>query len=132
MLFCSFFSRRLLLVPVKRRDAKTLIPIIQKFTAPGTVVFSDGWAAYLSTNDAGVEHFSVIHKDGFQETYKNTRTGEIRSVNTQKCGGAWSIARQHFYRMRGCHQSTFVGWTKQHDISRPERNRKTSISIASP
>ena len=33
---------------VERRDAKTLIPLIQKWILPGTIIYSDCWKAYSS------------------------------------------------------------------------------------
>uniref|UniRef100_A0A914Y5T1 ISXO2-like transposase domain-containing protein n=1 Tax=Panagrolaimus superbus TaxID=310955 RepID=A0A914Y5T1_9BILA len=39
-------SGRAFIVPVKRRNRETLIPLIQKHIAPGTVIHSDCWAAY--------------------------------------------------------------------------------------
>ena len=36
---------------VARRDAATLLPIINAHTAPGTIVHSDEWAAYRSVQN---------------------------------------------------------------------------------
>ena len=66
MMLMSIF--RLYLIPVTRRDAQTLIPIIKTLVALGSMIFTDGWGAYLDLNNTGYHHFTVIHKHGYKET----------------------------------------------------------------
>lgn len=89
-------SNRLILYPVDRRDAATLIPIIQKHVRLGATVYSDNWAAYSSLNELGYEHFSVTHKTTFKQSYKNAATGEVVHCNTNTIEGSWKIAKDHF------------------------------------
>jgi len=59
------------LIPVKRRDAETLLPILARHIAEGTTIISDGWAAYggiqkikeLQTGCQAYSHFTVIHSE---------------------------------------------------------------------
>ena len=46
-------SRKCFLVAVKRRDEETLLPIIQKLIAPGTIIVSDSWKAYCNLEKHG-------------------------------------------------------------------------------
>ena len=39
-------QRRRFLVPVDRRDAATLLPVLQEYVLPGTTAVSDCWRAY--------------------------------------------------------------------------------------
>ena len=41
------------MVPVDRRDASTLLPIILKYIAPGTTIISDLWAEYNTIGTLG-------------------------------------------------------------------------------
>lgn len=41
-------SNKIIMYPVDKRDAQTLIPLIEKHVAPGSCIFSNSWAA-LST-----------------------------------------------------------------------------------
>ncbi|ESO00505.1 hypothetical protein HELRODRAFT_83198, partial [Helobdella robusta] len=50
------------LVEVNKRDAATLLPLIQRHVLPGTTVWTDLWAAYNSiTAVTGLAHQTVNH-----------------------------------------------------------------------
>ena len=49
------------MVPVDRRDAATLLPIIQQFILPGTTIVSDLWGAYNTVGNLGYAHLTVNH-----------------------------------------------------------------------
>lgn len=50
-----------------RRDRGTLLPLIEKYIRPGSVIISDQWGAYNSIKDLGVgyTHFTVNHSENF-------------------------------------------------------------------
>jgi len=52
---------RLKLFPVDRRDAETLLPLIQSHVEKGSTVMTDGWAAYSDLTALGYTHY-VIHR----------------------------------------------------------------------
>ena len=62
---------RLILYPVERRDAATLIPIILKHVEQGSTIYSDAWGAYNDLNDLGFRHFTVVNKYHFKKEYKS-------------------------------------------------------------
>ncbi|GFR98775.1 hypothetical protein ElyMa_002777500 [Elysia marginata] len=80
-------SKRLFVVPLNgeygvRRDAAMLIPIIQKFIRPGSIIYSDSWLAYRQLSKLGYGHHAVNHKKHF------VKPGEPE-VNTQKVERLW-------------------------------------------
>ena len=58
-------SRKCFLVAVEKRDEATLLPIIQKWIAPGTIIVSDCWKAYCNLEKHGYEHRTVNHSVEF-------------------------------------------------------------------
>ena len=52
-------SRKCFLVAVERRDEETLLPIIQKWIASGTIIVSDCWKAYCNLEKHGYVHRTV-------------------------------------------------------------------------
>jgi transposase-like protein len=48
---------RTIIWPVANRSAETLLPIINKFVLPGTIIYSDGWAGYLQLEAMGYSNW---------------------------------------------------------------------------
>ena len=65
---------------VERRNAETLLPIIQRHILPGSIVYSDQWAAYNRVgNIAGIEHHTVNHSLHFVDPVTGVHTQNIES-----------------------------------------------------
>ena len=47
---------------ILKRDTATLVPLIQTYVAPGSLIFSDGWTAYLALKENGFLHGRIIHQ----------------------------------------------------------------------
>ena len=76
--------------PGKKRDAATLLPIINRWILPGSIVHTDEWSAYNGLTAAGFTHETVNHSIQFVEplsgTHTNTQEGLWYHV---KGGGQW-------------------------------------------
>lgn len=80
---------------VARRDAATLLPIIQRCLLPRTEVHTDDWAAYnrLATLPNVAAHHVVVHAYNFVDP----RT----SVHTQEAESAWAQLKLGRNRRKG-------------------------------
>ncbi|XP_068704779.1 uncharacterized protein [Montipora foliosa] len=80
---------------VERRDAGTLLPLIQRCILPGTEVHTDDWAAYrrLNTLPNVAAHRVVVHARYFVDP----RTG----VHTQEIESSWSNLKLGQKRRKG-------------------------------
>jgi len=81
-------SGRVVLVPVEKRDASTLVPIIKKWVLPGSKIISDMWGAYNSLNMEGYIHETVNHSKNF--------TDPITGANTNRIESTWRAAKDKF------------------------------------
>ena len=80
---------------VPRRDAATLLPIIQQHVLPGTTIWSDQWAAYNNVSSLpGVAGHGVVNHSLH---FVNPSTG----VNTQTVASYWNRVKTKFKRMKG-------------------------------
>jgi len=75
--------KRCFIVRVPDRSEKTLLPIIQKYIRPGSIIMSDCWKAYNNLQQAGFKHNTVYHTYNFVDPNTGAHTrdyGEIKSV----------------------------------------------------
>ena len=83
---------------VARRDAATLLPLIEDHVNQGTIIWSDSWAAYggISQLPSVQGHSTVNHSIEFATT---------AGVHTNHIESYWNRAKIKLKRMRGCHRS---------------------------
>ena len=88
------------LVEVEHRDAATLLPIIQQYVRPGSIVYSDEWSSYRSLNTAtGLVHNTVNHSLHFVDP----ATG----AHTQGVEGMWSCCKRMLREEKTMHSKLF-------------------------
>ena len=67
------------LVEVEHKDAATLLPIIQQFVRPGSIVYSDKWSSYRSLNTVtGLVHDTVNHSVHFVDPASGAHTQGVK------------------------------------------------------
>ena len=79
---------------VAKRDAATLLPIIQKVVRPDSIVYSEVWRAYRQIQPKlGLQHETVNHSVNFVDP----STG----VHTQSIESYWAKTKYKFKVMKG-------------------------------
>ena len=106
---------------VPDRSAATLQSIIQQYVAPGTIVWSDEWAAYDSVSSLPnvAQHDTVNHSIEFV----NPTTG----VHTQNVESYWNRQKTKLKRMKGVVFSEITGYLDE--FMWRERWGKTSRAV---
>ena len=88
---------------VDRRNAETLLPIIQRHILPGSIVYSDQWAAYNRVgNIAGLEHHTVNHTLHFVDP--------VTGVHTQNIESYWNRCKTKIKSMKGVRRHMLPGY----------------------
>ena len=99
-------EHKCLLIPVEKRDEKTLMKIILEHVDLNCEmrIVSDGWAAYRNLREAGYTHSVVIHKEEFvnKEGY---HTNSIESI--------WSQFKNWINSMHGLRNSTQIEYINE-------------------
>lgn len=88
---CS--TKQCFLVPVDRRDAETLLPVIIEYVLPGSIIVSDLWRAYSSLYQFGYTHYTVNHSLHFVDP--------ITRMNTNRVENLWMRAKMRNKREAG-------------------------------
>lgn len=79
-------ERRMFLIVVPDRSEKTLIEVLGKYIAKGSIIYSDLWKGYKNLEKyLTVSHLSVNHSQNF----KDPETG----VHTNSIEGSWSAIK---------------------------------------
>lgn len=100
--------------PGNRRDAATLLPLIEEWVEPGSIVVSDMWAAYggVANLPGGYQHATVNHSLHFVDP--------VTGTHTQNVEGQWSQVKRKFRVMNGTSTALFNSylleymWRKSH------------------
>ena len=71
------------MVEVEKRDAATLVPIIQEYIRPGTIMYSDELRAYSQVHTLGYEHRTVNHSRNFVDPITGAHTQGVVSMWSQ-------------------------------------------------
>ena len=68
--------------PVERRDAATLLTLIQCYILPGTIIVSDCWRAYggIGNLPEGYQHLTVNHSVNFVDPESGAHTNLIEQL----------------------------------------------------
>ena len=64
----------------EKRDAATLVPLIQQYVRPGSVIFSDEWRAYSSLQSLGYTHHTVNHSQNFVDPNTGAHTQTVERI----------------------------------------------------
>ena len=97
----KYNKQRIFMIPVHNRKAKTLIPIIKKWIAPGSIIHSDCWKAYSSLSKLGYTHVTVNHSKEFIDSSTAACTNATESD--------WRHAKVHMPAY-GTHIGDHVGY----------------------
>ena len=78
---------------VRRRNAATLLGIIQRQVQPGSILHTDQWAAYRQIQtQLGLNHRTVNHSLHFVDL--------VTGVHTQHAESNWSTAKEKFKKIK--------------------------------
>ena len=67
------------MIPVHNRKQNTLIPLIQKWIQPGSIIHSDCWKYYNKLSKLGYTHITVNHSKEFMNVSNAACTNSIES-----------------------------------------------------
>ena len=88
---------------VERRNAATLLPIIQQPIQPGTMVYSDEWRSYNRVgNIPGLDHLTVNYFLFFVDP--------VTGVHTQTIESYWNRVKTKLKTMKGVRRDMLPGY----------------------
>ena len=96
---------KIFMVPVEKRDKDTLLPIIQRFIAKGSVIISDCWKSYDCLKDHGYTHKTVNHSEHFKDPVTDACTNHIECewLHVKKNMAKYGTKHEHISSYLGAH-----------------------------
>ena len=118
----KYDKTKIFMVPVNNRKQSTLIPIIQKWIKPGTIIHSDCWKAYSKLNTLGYTHVTVNHSKEFMNRENAACTNAIESE--------WRHAKV-FMPNYGVHRGLHAGYLAEFMWHRMNTNKDKFLQLIS-
>uniref|UniRef100_A0A0L8IH82 ISXO2-like transposase domain-containing protein n=1 Tax=Octopus bimaculoides TaxID=37653 RepID=A0A0L8IH82_OCTBM len=88
-------------LPVEDRTAKTLLPIINEFISPGSIIYADKWKAYQSLSQNTLyKHLTVNHTINFVDPQTHCTTNHVESM--------WSSCKDKIKSTHGVNRNDLV------------------------
>ncbi|XP_005113250.1 uncharacterized protein LOC101852594 [Aplysia californica] len=117
-------TKECFLVPVQDRTQDTLVSLIKKHVAPGTIIYSDCFKSYECLEREGFRHLTVNHTENFVDPHTGAHTNTIestwwavkkslRSSHTQKQHFAAHLAEYIWHRQNADAKCKFVRFLKE-------------------
>ena len=107
-------TKRVLIEPVPRRDSETLLPLIQRAVAPGSLIVSDKWGAYNELSRLGYQHISVNHSENFVDPETGACTNRVEGM----WGRIKSWFRKNSFRSRRTFEDHLREWGFRENLGR--------------
>jgi transposase-like protein len=85
-------ERKIVCLPVDKRDGATLIPLIKKYVHPESIIHTDKWGGYIKLSELEYQHFSVNHSKNFVDPITKAHTNTIE--------GNWSGLKENISKRR--------------------------------
>ena len=103
-------SRKSFIVAVQDRSENILLPLIQKWIEPGSIIVSDCWKAHINLDKYGYTHETVNHSHEFVND---------EGAHTNKIEGHWRQLKASLptHGRRKHHYSSYLGefiWRYSH------------------
>ena len=75
----KYNKHKIFMIPVYNRKATTLLPLIKKWIAPGSIIHSECWKAYTDLTKIGYTHVTINHSKEFINRDNAACTNAIES-----------------------------------------------------
>jgi len=100
-------TKKVFLVPVERRNADTLLPLIAEHILPETTIISDCWAAYggIERMQKEYSHYTVNHSQNFVDPATGAHTNTIE--------GTWANFKCRHKEEHGTRRELFGSYISQ-------------------
>jgi transposase len=113
---------------VPDRTALTLLTIIQKRVLPGSLIYSDEWAAYSKISELGYKHDTVNHSYCFVQPGSFVCTNAVENL--------WKQSKIVFKEINGCQRNSIQTrleefmWRVNNNLTRTDAYDKILREIA--